>query len=165
MNYGPRATGTSRNSATSNRNATAQSSKSPVTSVLDYLASWQVPHRYFQHYYILALLSSAFWVTQLSTRGPGFRAVVGHMNHDRLEKSMSIHRVMVCVALMLIQGGRRLYETIEFAKPSNSKMWVVHWLLGLVFYAGITIAVWIEGAGTYRMTWNFMTREKLTRLC
>jgi hypothetical protein len=61
---------------------------------------------------------------------------------------------MLCMALMLIQGGRRLYESIEFAKPSNSQMWVVHWLLGLCFYAGITTAVWIEGAGTNRMAWD-----------
>lgn len=32
-------------------------------------------------------------------------------------------------------------------KPSASKMWFVHWLLGIAFYVTVGIAVWIEGAG------------------
>ena len=34
-----------------------------------------------------------------------------------------------------------------FAKPSTSKMWFVHWLLGIAFYLAVGVSVWIEGAG------------------
>lgn len=49
---------------------------------------------------------------------------------------------------MLIQGARRLYECKAFAKPSASRMWFVHWLVGLAFYLAVSVALWIEGAGT-----------------
>ena len=34
-----------------------------------------------------------------------------------------------------------------FGKPSTSKMWFVHWLLGIAFYLAVGVSVWIEGAG------------------
>ena len=49
--------------------------------------------------------------------------------------------------LMAVQGLRRLVESILLGKPSASKMWFVHWILGVLFYAAMSIAVWIEGAG------------------
>ena len=48
---------------------------------------------------------------------------------------------------MGFQGVRRLLESSTLAKPSASKMWVLHWLLGIVFYLAVGISVWIEGAG------------------
>lgn len=64
-----------------------------------------------------------------------------------MQQSMSIHQVFLCWALMLIQGARRLYECKAFAKPSASRMWFVHWLVGLAFYLAVSVALWIEGAG------------------
>lgn len=49
--------------------------------------------------------------------------------------------------LMAVQGLRRLAESILLAKSSASKMWFVHWILGVMFYVAMSIAVWIEGAG------------------
>ncbi|KKA16628.1 hypothetical protein T310_9746 [Rasamsonia emersonii CBS 393.64] len=37
---------------------------------------------------------------------------------------MSIQQVLVCVILIAVQGGRRLYECMVFAKLSSSQMWV-----------------------------------------
>lgn len=95
-------------------------------------------------------------MTQLLTRGPAFRALIAaHMSDEHLQKAMSIQQVLVCVILMAVQGGRRLYECMAFAKPSSSsssQMWFVHWLLGLAFYAVTTVAVWIEGTGRYIYT-------------
>lgn len=60
---------------------------------------------------------------------------------------MSVHQVVTCWVLMMIQGCRRLYECLVFSKPSSSQMWFVHWLLGVAFYLAATIAIWIEGTG------------------
>jgi 3-oxo-5-alpha-steroid 4-dehydrogenase 3 / polyprenol reductase len=117
---------------------------------MDWLATWQVPHRYFTHYYAFSLLSSAFWISQLLTKGPGFDFVVSNMSDEHLQKSMTIHQVILCMVLMVIQAGRRLYESIALAKPSSSRMWFLLWGLGLCFYAGITTALWIEGSGEWQ---------------
>lgn len=51
--------------------------------------------------------------------------------------------------LMLLQGVRRMLESNAYTSASISTMWFAHWLLGLVFYLTINVAVWIEGpAGT-----------------
>lgn len=60
---------------------------------------------------------------------------------------MSVSQVMVCWALMMVQGVRRLRECLVFSKPSSSRMWFVHWLLGIAFYLATGIAIWIEGTG------------------
>ncbi|KAK8167572.1 3-oxo-5-alpha-steroid 4-dehydrogenase-domain-containing protein [Phyllosticta citribraziliensis] len=52
---------------------------------------------------------------------------------------------------MLAQGLRRLFESTCISKPSSSSsssMWVTHWLLGLFFYAAMSVAVWIEASQT-----------------
>jgi 3-oxo-5-alpha-steroid 4-dehydrogenase 3 len=116
---------------------------------MDALAMWQVPHQYFTHYYAVSVLSSAFWISQLLTKGPAFQFVVSNMSDEHLQNSMTIQQVILCTTLVLIQGGRRLYESFALAKPSSSRMWAVHWLLGLCFYAGITTAIWVEGSGEY----------------
>lgn len=63
--------------------------------------------------------------------------------------SMSVNRAILCSVVMTIQGARRLYECLTLGKPSQSKMWFVHWVLGLVYYLAMPMAVWIEGIRTY----------------
>ncbi len=62
---------------------------------------------------------------------------------------MSKEQILLTWALMSAQGCRRLYESIRLAKPSNAKMWFVHWILGWAFYAGMGLAVWVEGIREY----------------
>ena len=62
---------------------------------------------------------------------------------------MSMEQIELTWALMGIQGLRRQLESSVLAKPSTSKMWIGHYILGIVFYLAMSIAVWIEGAGTY----------------
>lgn len=45
---------------------------------------------------------------------------------------------------MLLQGIRRMLESKAYTSTSKSRMWFAHWLLGLIFYLTINIAVWIE---------------------
>lgn len=45
---------------------------------------------------------------------------------------------------MLIQGSRRFLESYFYTSQSKSKMWLGHYILGLIFYLTINVAVWIE---------------------
>lgn len=46
---------------------------------------------------------------------------------------------------MLLQGARRMLESNAYTSTSKSRMWFAHWLLGLLFYLNINVAIWIEG--------------------
>ena len=62
-------------------------------------------------------------------------------------KSMSINRIFLLWLFMLLQGIRRLLESVFVTKTSASKMWIVHYVLGIGFYMIMGITIWIEGAG------------------
>lgn len=143
---------TSKNIASS-KDREPRRSNNAIGQVLDHLATWQVPHSYFIHFYFLSVISSILWAHQLYTRGPAFRLIAQHASTPA-SASMSKAQVTISCTLMLIQGLRRLYESITFNASSSSRMWFAHWLLGLAFYAAMGIAVWLEGAtslldGTY----------------
>ncbi|OAX79632.1 hypothetical protein ACJ72_06044, partial [Emergomyces africanus] len=149
--YGPRAT------STEPINAPAKDaqydhlvpSKKPSgprsIQVLDYVASWQVPHSFFTQFYVVSVLSSILWGTQIYCRGPLFKAVSSAIKEKYTQKSMTSNQVVLCWTLLLAQGIRRLYECISTAKPSKSKMWFPHWIIGLAFYVAMGIAIWVEG--------------------
>jgi 3-oxo-5-alpha-steroid 4-dehydrogenase 3 len=85
-----------------------------------------VPHNYFTHFYVLSVACSLFW---------GWR----------LRMWEASAQLQVVWGLMLLQGMRRMLESIVFTSTSKSKMWFAHWLLGLIFYLTINVAIWIEG--------------------
>jgi len=119
-----------------------------LMSMLDRLARLRVPHKWFIHFYIVSVLSSVFWLQQLLTRGVGFQLIGSRMKTTQNSHSMSFNQVFLCSALLMAQGARRLMESISLAKPSQSRMWFVHWLLGIGFYIAMGVGVWIEGRGT-----------------
>ena len=122
-------------------------SKGLVARLLDSFGSIQAPHGYFKHFYILSVLSSIFWGYQISSHGFIMKHVAGTVNQDSSSSSMSIDRVALLWSFLMLQGVRRLIETILMTKTSASKMWFAHYLLGMGFYLVMGIAVWIEGAG------------------
>ncbi|KAJ5784235.1 uncharacterized protein N7503_009447 [Penicillium pulvis] len=138
--YGPRAVA----------NSTPESEPKDPTSLglLDYLATWQVPHSYFTQFYIVSVLSSAFWAIQLVFRGRVFQLIATRISEEHAQQSMTLTQVLICWILLAIQGSRRLWESHKFAKPSSSQMWVVHWVLGLGFYLAAGVAIWIEGSSS-----------------
>ncbi|KAB8236334.1 hypothetical protein BDV23DRAFT_171730 [Aspergillus alliaceus] len=121
------------------------SSSSPLSHILDYLASLKVPHSYFTQFYVVSVLSSVFWGAQLLYHGQAFQAIATRIHPEHLQRTMSINQIMLCWLLMLVQGVRRLHECFAFSKPSSSQMWFAHWLVGIAFYLAISIALWIEG--------------------
>lgn len=105
----------------------------------------QVPHMCFFTFYATYILCAVFWACQYFLGG----SIMSSMARRQVELAPSrpnIGHVAVAWCLMLLQAARRLYESWAFAKPSKSTMWIVHWLLGQLFYVGISVAIWIEGS-------------------
>jgi 3-oxo-5-alpha-steroid 4-dehydrogenase 3 / polyprenol reductase len=117
---------------------------------LDYIASIKVPHSWFRHFYMVSVVSSMVWLQQLYTRGPILHKVLSNTSTNN--PSMSFNQLVLCWTLLTIQGSRRLYESMILAKPSLSEMWVGHYLLGLLYYTAMSLAIWIEGAPALRST-------------
>lgn len=156
--YGPRATSTD-----SDPQSKSRAEDSSTSRPLDYLATWRVPHSYFTQFYIASVFSSVLWAIQLLCRGSLFEAIASRVDHEHRVQTMSLTQVLVCWILFAMQGSRRLWESYYFAKPSTSKMWFVHWLLGLGFYLAAGIAIWIEGSEAL-MKFNLtMDHLKITR--
>ena len=150
VTYGSRATpvdnpGTKEHGVVTDRNVSKEPASSLVGSFLDHLATYQVPHTYFTHFYIASVLASLFWASQLLSRGPAIRTASSYASSGRPGRSMTVEQVYLAWTLMAAQGTRRLYESITLAKPTSSTMWFVHWCLGIGFYLAMGIAVWIEG--------------------
>ena len=62
---------------------------------------------------------------------------------------MTEGQIFLVWMLMAIQGTRRLYESIVFTKPSQSKMWAGMWVIGMAFYVFMGISIWVEGIGWF----------------
>ncbi|KAI1212971.1 uncharacterized protein F4807DRAFT_306653 [Annulohypoxylon truncatum] len=105
----------------------------------------KVPHSWFIHFYILSISCSIFWAVQFLQHGSIMEFIVRNQASSE-ESSMAISQVILAWFLMSFQGARRLYENVAILRPSSSKMWVIHWLLGAAFYFCTSIAVWIEGS-------------------
>ena len=117
-----------------------------LSFVLDFIASFQVPHTWFTHFYVISVASSIFWAIQLLTRGRIFNFLASwHQASD--VPGMTFNQVFLAWVFMTLQGVRRLYECITLTKPSHSKMWAGLWLAGIAYYIFMGISVWIEGIG------------------
>ena len=79
-------------------------------------------------------------------RGPALRILIEY-EPTGPQRAMPMDRIVVAWVLMSAQGIRRLSESLILTKPSGSKMWFVHWVLGIIFYIAMGLATWIEGAG------------------
>ena len=114
-----------------------------TTGLLDKLATITIPHSYFTHFYLSALLLSLFWMVQIVTRGTWYQSVAGMAGR---EGGMGIEQVVLVWMCFIAQVGRRLYECLYVQKSgSESRMWVAHYLVGLLFYAAMAVGVWVEG--------------------
>ncbi|PQE16092.1 3-oxo-5-alpha-steroid 4-dehydrogenase protein [Rutstroemia sp. NJR-2017a WRK4] len=76
---------------------------------------------------------------------------------------MSVNQVALAWTLMALQGGRRLYESLTLTKPSESKMWVGLWGIGIAYYIAIGVSVWIEGIPVLNATENPLSALKFSK--
>ncbi|KLJ08312.1 hypothetical protein EMPG_16262 [Blastomyces silverae] len=160
--YGPRATSSGPIKSPQNPEQDYHTvSKRPLSSwsmrALDYVASLQVPHSFFTQFYVVSVLSSILWGAQIYLKGPLFDAVSSTVREDNAQTSMSRNQIVLCWTLLLIQGIRRLHESISTAKPSQSKMWFPHWIIGLAYYVAMGMAIWVEGIPVIRASENLLS--------
>ena len=111
------------------------------------LAAVQVPHTWFQHFYIVSVSSSLFWGIQILAKGSLLETLCQSVGTSAQVEGMTIDQVVLTWSLVTIQGVRRLLETSLLGRSSVSTMWFAHWLLGIAFYLALGVACWIEGAG------------------
>ena len=142
--YGPRVEASSR--STKQKAEDKASPEGAVANFLTYLSTWQVPHSWFAHFYIVSQLSSLFWAMQIIVHGRFFLFIASHQNRVSAADCMGLSQTGVSWLFMALQGSRRLYECMTLSKPSQSRMWFVHWALGIVFYLLMGVSVWIEGS-------------------
>jgi 3-oxo-5-alpha-steroid 4-dehydrogenase 3 len=122
----------------------ASQPSSRLDSLIKFAAQLQVPHTWFTHYYAASVAFSVFWAHQLLIEGSAFQALRSLSSNDH-KPSMSVHQVYVSWALMAFQGCRRLYESIEYLKPSEARMPFAIYAGGMLIYFFMGISVWIEG--------------------
>ncbi|KAF1983973.1 hypothetical protein K402DRAFT_381942 [Aulographum hederae CBS 113979] len=145
LSYGSRAESRDRKSDDScTRDGDNPPSSALFLPILDRIAAFRVPHSWFAHFYLFSVFSSLFWGYQIISDGFFFHNI-SRLSRKSANPGMSVERVVSSWSLMLLQGLRRSYESKVLAKPSQSKMWIVHWALGLSFYAFMGVAVWVEG--------------------
>jgi 3-oxo-5-alpha-steroid 4-dehydrogenase 3 len=135
MNYGSRRSDTSPSKA--------DGPKNQITELFDFVGSFQVPHTWFIHYYLVSVASSIFWAVQILCKGRVFEFFPSYSQQST--SGMTVNQVFLAWLFMMLQGTRRLYECITLTKPSQSKMWIGIWLIGIVYYLVIGISIWIEG--------------------
>ncbi|KAG9190952.1 3-oxo-5-alpha-steroid 4-dehydrogenase 3 [Alternaria panax] len=120
--------------------------QSALTRALDYATSLQVPHNYFTHFYMTSVLCSLFWAWRLRVWEAGGQQ-------------------QMVWALLLLQGLRRMLESYAYTSTSKSRMWFAHWLLGLLFYITINMAIWVETpsntAGNWALVPGVITAQML----
>lgn len=107
----------------------------------------QVPHALFFTFYTTYIASAIFWAVQFFRDGSLLHDWALRQAASTSPSSLASGQVMIAWFLMILQATRRLWECKFVMKPSKSTMWFVHWVLGLAYYCGVSVAIWIEGAG------------------
>jgi len=143
MNYGSRSI-PMQPTTTGSRTA-RNASRSHLQKLFNFMASFQVPHTWFIHYYMISVACSIFWAYQITTQGSVFQFLVHQARRHGGYGRMTINQVLLAWSFMMLQGSRRLYECVTLTKPSQSKMWAGLWLIGIAYYVAMSLSVWIEG--------------------
>jgi len=119
-----------------------------LLSLMNVVVSWtQVPHSWFSAFYHISSVCSAFWMTQFLTGGSILRLIASSQGGaSPASPGTTATQVAIAWTLMLLQATRRIYEHAAIIRESKSKMWVVHWVLGIGFYLATSVSVWVEGS-------------------
>ena len=110
------------------------------TSLLRSLAEITVPKYWFWHYYLVSVLLSGFWGVQFAICARGSRNCIFPW------LAALDGRSFILWAMMAVQGGRRLYESICIQKSSSAKMWIGHYAVGVAFYIAMSLTVFADAS-------------------
>lgn len=105
----------------------------------------QVSHAWFIGFYLTSLGCSIFWLFQYLSNG-NILHLLTEQQAVSLEQTMDLAQVGLVWAMTFLQASRRFYEHVFIIRPSGSKMWIVHFLLGVCFYMCLSVSLWIEGS-------------------
>ncbi|ODQ50796.1 hypothetical protein SAICODRAFT_96256 [Saitoella complicata NRRL Y-17804] len=131
-------------SSAKNKSGTgSQAREQKKDSLLDWAASWTVPKKFFKHFYVLSTFVSIGWAWVIIERRWRDAPISPWLSTWRTQSSLE---VALTWAMMLIQGVRRLCECFFVERPTQARMWIGHYVVGLGFYSAMSLAVWIEGA-------------------
>ncbi|KAG5980468.1 hypothetical protein E4U55_003994 [Claviceps digitariae] len=126
----------------------------------------QVPHSWFWHFYLLSTGLSVFWAWQFLGHGSVMAFLVEwqhqhqHQHQQRAGQeeggrpSTELGRVYLAWGMMAAQGLRRLLECWWVSRPGKTPMLALHWVLALVYYTTMSVAVWVEGSGDILESWH-----------
>jgi 3-oxo-5-alpha-steroid 4-dehydrogenase 3 len=143
LTYGARALSTP---ALENNSAAATDYRDGIARFLDFVASITVPHSWFIHFYVFAGLLTTFCAYEISTQHLGLFEVVTQSVNVQGE-AMTKTQTLVVSGLFLFHVYRRFVEQI-CAPKSSSRMSFLHWIMGLLFYLFMSVAIWIEGSAS-----------------
>ncbi|KAI1426095.1 hypothetical protein F5Y12DRAFT_713542 [Xylaria sp. FL1777] len=153
--YGARSSGDTSASASSSSQARKYTNRGlddgnagPLFRLISCLTSvGMIPHSWFIHFYMLSLSCTVFWAIQFVTHGTVLQ-LIAKDQRSKSTSSMTLGQVVLVWFFMGLQGARRLYECLAVLRPSSSRMWIIHWLLGNVFYICTSVSIWVEGSGS-----------------
>ena len=107
-------------------------------------------YRWFTHFYVWGVIwnYSLFSVftfkcvfhsnVSIPIIGPIINTLTGGLLHQEcIEVSQYHFNVFFVLLLLCVQVSRRLYECLYVSVFSNSRMHIVHYVLGLYFYAAV----------------------------
>lgn len=108
----------------------------------------QVPHSWFFTYYAFYILCAGAWAVQYFMDGPHLLKFLARRQVELAPNAPTVagSQVVMLWIMMFFQAARRLYECFVVMRPSKSTMWFVHWVMGLGYYFGVSLAVWVEGS-------------------
>lgn len=115
-----------------------------LSSLLNRLAVIQVSHSRFKDFYLTSVFCSICWLMQQLFDGRPLQHVQQMSTTKLHDKSTPAIKTVLSLLLVTTQGLRRLHESVNINRHSNSKMWIGHYVLGLLFYISINIAVIVE---------------------
>lgn len=109
----------------------------------------QVPHSWFFTYYLFYIICAEAWAMQYFMYGPNPLNFIARRQVELAPNApaMAGSQIVTLWVMMFVQAARRLYECFVIMKPSKSTMWFVHWVMGLGYYLGVSLSIWVEGSG------------------
>ncbi|KAF2101832.1 hypothetical protein NA57DRAFT_73272 [Rhizodiscina lignyota] len=142
--YGARATSDPKNDPEKPASNGGERNGGGFSAFLDYFSTLTVPRSWFTHFYVASVASNLFWLYVIWTNSLPFRLLAESV--DPARPSMDKMQIVILQMMMALQGCRRLYECVAFRTNSDSRMWVGHYIMGMLFYLAVGVGVWIEGS-------------------
>ncbi|XP_038063390.1 polyprenol reductase-like [Patiria miniata] len=118
------------------------------------LDKWlDVPKQWFTHFYAVSAVCNGFLFFKLlqvlffNGQMPGwYMDQLRFLTDYPLQIPNASHlSVVITIALLFIQGTRRLYECLFVSSYSKSTMHVAHYILGILLYSLIGMTIFAEG--------------------